>query len=66
MDDVSTTYAGLPIEFDPITIELADRSLDGPKLAGEERGISTNNDWYSFSGITLSFTLQNNTKGCDY
>ena len=66
IDDVSTTYAGLPTEFDPITIELADRSLDGPKLEGEERGISTNNDWYSFSGITLSFTLQNNTKGCDY
>ena len=66
LDDVSTTYAGLPTEFDPITIELADRSLDGPKLEGEERGISTNNDWYSFSGITLSFTLQNNTKGCDY
>jgi len=66
LDDVSTTYVGLPVEFDPITIELSDRSLDGPKLAGEERGISTNNDWYSFSGITLSFTLQNNTKGCDY
>ena len=66
IDDVSSTYAGIPAEFDNITIELADRSLDGPKQAGEERGVSTNNDWYSFSGITLSFTIKNNTKGCDY
>ena len=28
IDDVSTTYAGIPSEFDNITIELADRSLD--------------------------------------
>ena len=66
IDDVSTTYAGIPAEFDNVTIELADRSLDGPKQAGEERGVSTNNDWYSFSGITISFTIKNNTKGCDY
>ena len=31
IDDVSTTYAGIPSEFDNITIELKDRSLDGPK-----------------------------------
>tara|TARA_B100000902_G_C27187259_1_gene852003 strand:+ start:146 stop:988 length:843 start_codon:yes stop_codon:yes gene_type:complete len=66
IDDVSTTYAGIPAEFNNVTIELADRSLDGPKQAGEERGVSTNNDWYSFSGITISFTIKNNTKGCDY
>lgn len=66
IDDVSTTYAGTPSEFNPLTIELADRSLDGPKQAGEARGVSTNNDWYSFTGITLSFKLRNNIKGCDY
>lgn len=66
IDDVSTTYAGIPTEFNNLAIELADRSLDGPKQAGEERGISTNNDWYSFTGITFSFKIKNNSKGCDY
>ena len=68
LDDVSMTYAGLPSEFNNITIELADRSLDGPQPAGKDRSLSgnTNKDWYSFSGITLSFKIQGNTKGCDY
>ena len=66
LDDVSTTYAGIPAEFDNITIELADRSLDGPKQAGEARGNSRNNDWYSFTTITISFTINQNKKGCDY
>ena len=38
IDDVSTTYAGIPSEFDNITIELSDRSLDGPQQAGIARG----------------------------
>jgi len=66
LDDVSMTYAGIPSEFDNITIELSDRSLDGPQSAGIARGDETNNDWYSFSGITISFRIQGNTKGCDY
>ena len=68
LDDVSMTYAGIPSEFDNITIELADRSIDGPQPAGEDRSLSgnTNKDWYSFSGITLSFKIKGNTKGCDY
>jgi len=66
LDDVSMTYAGIPTEFDNLTIELSDRSLDGPQSAGIARGDETNNDWYSFSGITLSFRLQGNTKGCNY
>tara|TARA_B000000532_G_scaffold242502_1_gene236640 strand:+ start:5376 stop:6224 length:849 start_codon:yes stop_codon:yes gene_type:complete len=66
IDDVSTTYAGIPSEFDNITIELADRSLDGPQQAGIARGDETNKDWYSFGGVTLSFRLKGNTKGCDY
>ena len=66
LDDVSMTYAGIPSEFDNITTELSDRSLDGPQSAGIARGDATNNDWYSFSGITLSFRIKGNTKGCDY
>ncbi len=59
-------YAGIPSEFDNITTELSDRSLNGPQSAGIARGDETNNDWYSFSGITLSFRIKGNTKGCDY
>ena len=66
LDDVSMTYAGIPSEFDNITIELSDRSIDGPQSSGIARGDETNNDWYSFSGITLSFRIKGNTKGCDY
>ena len=49
IDDVSTTYAGIPSEFTNIAIELADQSIDGPQLAGIARGDETNKDWYSFS-----------------
>ncbi|MGY8988742.1 MAG: hypothetical protein ACKVJA_00600, partial [Flavobacteriales bacterium] len=66
LDDVSMTYVGIPSEFNNITTELSDRSLDGPQAAGIARGDETNNDWYSFSGITLSFRIQGNTKGCNY
>ena len=66
IDDVSTTYAGIPSEFTNIAIELADQSIDGPQLAGIARGDETNKDWYSFSGITLSFKLQGEKKGCNY
>lgn len=68
LDDVSMTYVGspFPTEFDLLTMELSDRSLDGPQAEGIARGDETNNDWYSFSGITLSFRLPGNTKGCDY
>jgi len=66
LDDVSMTYPGIPSEFNNIATELSDRSLDGPQSAGIARGDETNNDWYSFSGITLSFRIKGNTKGCDY
>ena len=66
IDDVSTTYAGIPSEFTNIAIELADRSIDGPQASGIARGDETTKDWYSFSGITLSFKLQGKTKGCDF
>ena len=31
---------------------------------GDQRGDPEKNDWYSFLGVTLSFKLNNNTKGC--
>jgi hypothetical protein len=35
-------------------------------VSGDQRGDPNKKDWYSFAGITLSFKLNNNTKGCDY
>ena len=78
IDDVSTTYAGGPLNSDgppshptewtenATIIELADRHKDGPQAGGRQRGDETNKDWYSFSGVTLSFRINTNTKGCDY
>ena len=69
LDDVSMTYVGnpWPTEFDELTQNLSDRTLDGiGETTGIARGDQTNNDWYSFSGITLSFRIKGNTKGCDY
>ena len=67
LDDVSMTYVGIPSEFDNTSIELSDRNLSGtPIQPGVSRGDETNNDWYSFSGITLSFKIKGNTKGCDF
>ena len=36
----------------------------GTHLKGDQRGDPDKKDWYSFAGITLSFKLNNNTKGC--
>lgn len=69
LDDVSMTYVGIPSEFNNIAIELSDRTIkDGREPAGADRSLSgnTNKDWYSFSGITLSFKIKGNSKGCDY
>ena len=47
--------------------ELSDPT-NNPQInyAGRERGNPDKKDWYSFTGITLSFKLKNNTAGCDY
>lgn len=68
LDDVSTTYpegiganiADIPNE----TLEMSDPT--GTHLAGDQRGNPNKKDWYSFAGVTLSFKLNNKTKGCDY
>ena len=65
LDDVSTTYPGDNLaDMSSTAIEMSDPSNihDSEKA----RGNPNKKDWYSFAGITLSFKLNNNTKGCDY
>ncbi len=64
LDDVSTTYPGELLDMTNEAIYMSDPS--NSHNLGEERGDPDKKDWYSFAGITLSFKLNNNTKGCDY
>lgn len=74
LDDVSTNFVGgvkpngvldpYPQEMSPEAIEMSDPS--GTHYKGVQRGDPNKKDWYSFLGVTLSFKLSNNTKGCDY
>ena len=64
LDDVSTTYPGELLDMTNEAIYMSD-PFNSHNL-GEERGDPDKKDWYSFAGITLSFKLNNNTKGCDY
>jgi len=71
LDDVSTIFVGGSENPYPIgMIQNTDAvSLSDPNRNHqfeEERGNPDKKDWYSFVGITLSFKLNNNTKGCDY
>ncbi len=67
LDDVSTTYPGADVlrpEYGNLSVEMSDPN--GTHIAGQERGNSKDNDWYTFTGITLSFKLRNDLKDCDY
>ena len=64
LDDVSTTYPGNLLDMTDEAFYMSDPS--NSHNLGEERGDPDKKDWYSFAGITLSFKLNNNTKGCDY
>ena len=69
LDDVSTTFVGgnvtaYPSDMDPIAIYMSDPTKRYKK--DDQRGNPEKNDWYSFAGVTLSFKLNNKTKGCDY
>jgi hypothetical protein len=73
LDDVSTTFVGsspedanndYPIEMSEDAEWMSDPT--GTHKLGDQRGNPNKKDWYSFAGITLSFKLNNNTKGCDY
>ncbi len=69
LDDVSTTFVGgngnpYPIEMNQNAIEMSDPLTTHSQDI--QRGDPNKKDWYSFAGITLSFKLNNDTKGCDY
>jgi hypothetical protein len=62
IDDVSTVYADPDILLATnglLAPVLADRSLvnSGKVNTGRQRGNETNNDWYSFVGLTISVKL---------
>jgi len=69
LDDVSTTFVGGNGTAYPIEMQNQENSIEmsDPRethFSGDERGNPNKNDWYSFAEITLSFKLNNNTKGC--
>tara|TARA_B100001758_G_C18403522_1_gene610509 strand:+ start:722 stop:1564 length:843 start_codon:yes stop_codon:yes gene_type:complete len=67
IDDVSTDFVGgpqYPLEMSEDAIEMSDPLMTHTK--GQERGNPNKKDWYSFAGLTLSFKINNNSKGCDY
>ena len=67
IDDVSTEFVGgpqYPLEMSAEAIEMSDPLMT--HIKGQERGDPDKKDWYSFVGLTLSFKLNNNSKGCDY
>jgi len=71
LDDVSTTFVGdggnngsYPIEMqnNAASIDMSDPLETHSK--GDQRGDPEKKDWYSFVGVTLSFKLNNDAKGC--
>ena len=52
--------------LEPKIKEMSDKSLDGPQKKGFQRGDSKNNDWYTFTGITLSFKILSEKERCHY
>ena len=67
LDDVSTSYiGGNLIDMSPMGIEMSDKSLNGPQAKGFQRGDSKDNDWYTFTGITLSFKILSEKERCNY
>ena len=59
LDDVSKSYISNPIGRDGNTMssEFADRSAEGQEFAeGDLRGTKKGSDYYTFLGITLSFS----------
>ena len=69
LDDVSTTFVGgvgdpYPLDMSQEAIAMSDPEFT--HIRGDQRGDPDKKDWHSFAGITLSFRLNNNSKGCDY
>jgi hypothetical protein len=69
IDDVSTTYIDPALfskgndNYTQIASILADRS-DIKHIGGAQRGNSSNNDWYNFYGLTLTFHLGKKSSSC--
>ena len=69
LDDVSTTFVGGSIDPYPVEMSTQAEQMSDPlgtHQKGDERGDPARKDWYSFLGVTLSFTVNDNTPGCDY
>lgn len=66
LDDVSTVYADPAnlAAYGPAAIALADRSISATDNVGRQRGNPRNKDWYCFTGLTLSFLLNDKPKSC--
>ena len=67
LDDISTTYPGVNLkEMGDKGKEMSDKSLNGPQAKDFQRGNSKDNDWYTFTGITLSFKILSEKERCNY
>jgi len=67
LDDVSTTYVDrfvLASEKGIVAALLSDRSLSGGDNVNVQRGERTNNDWYVFTGITVSIKVFDRPEAC--
>ena len=70
IDDVSTTYVSPAIltEQSPLSASIADKSKypEGVNVdnTGRQRGNSQNKDWYSFTGLVLSFAFSKPPPKC--
>lgn len=69
LDDVSTTYPGTTLnDMSDISKEMSDpisvNNTGSAHVKGDQRGNPEKQDWYSFLGITVSFKLNNDPKGC--
>ncbi|MCH8545631.1 MAG: DUF6089 family protein [Cryomorphaceae bacterium] len=67
LDDVSGFYVDpllLAEENGPLAAALSDRSGDPRSRNGQLRGNPNRDDWYIFSGITLSFKLYSAREKC--
>lgn len=69
LDDVSTTYVDPDLLYATngvLAALIADRSVVNPGEinTGRQRGNPSNNDWYSFAGITLSYKLSRKESVC--
>ncbi len=71
LDDVSGTYASPDIlreENGPLAAKLADRREKADnrgKIAGQQRGNPKRKDWYSFSGVMVTFMLGEKPSVCN-